>query len=153
MGRSVQFAAILFSIASTALAADPVIGNWALNVAKSKYNPGPAPRTQTRAYVSTPDGIVATVTTVNRDGTSEKVVYPSNYDGMEHHVTGSSNTDGILMKQRDLYTAESTLMHAGKVIGIALRVVSGDGKTMTITFEGTDQEGSHVKNVALYEKQ
>ena len=36
--------------AIAAWAADPVLGTWELNVAKSKYNPGPAPKSQTRIY-------------------------------------------------------------------------------------------------------
>src|SRR5262249_35477092 len=32
-------------------APDPLIGTWVLNVAKSKYSPGPAPKSETRTYV------------------------------------------------------------------------------------------------------
>ena len=30
---------------------DPLVGTWELNVAKSKYSPGPAPKSETRTYV------------------------------------------------------------------------------------------------------
>ena len=35
---------------SAALAADPAIGTWKLNLAKSTFSPGPAPRSQVRTY-------------------------------------------------------------------------------------------------------
>jgi hypothetical protein len=41
-------AAVLFS--GPALAADPIVGTWKLNVAKSKFNPGAAMTTGTRTY-------------------------------------------------------------------------------------------------------
>ena len=50
----------------------------------------------------------------------------------------------------DEYTAEATLSHAGKVMGTARRVISDDGKTMTITYKGM-LGGDLVNNVAVYE--
>src|SRR5262245_26035510 len=34
-----------------AQAADPILGTWVLNVARSTFSPGPAPRSETRTYV------------------------------------------------------------------------------------------------------
>lgn len=131
---------------------DPVIGTWKLNVAKSKYLPGPAPRSETRKYETAPDGIDATVTTVARDGQTIVQKYPSNADGRVQTVTGAPDKDGIIMTKVDFFTSESKIIHGGNVIGLARRTVSGDGKTMTITYEGT-LNGEKVKNVALYERQ
>jgi|RhiMetdeSRZDD1v2_1073273.scaffolds.fasta_scaffold01718_22 hypothetical protein len=45
---------VLVAIATVAAgqANDPVVGNWQLNVAKSKYTPGPGPKSETRTYVA-----------------------------------------------------------------------------------------------------
>jgi len=48
--------------------------------------------------------------------------------------------------------AEITLQHADKVIAKAEGVVSGDGKTMTPTYEKSEADPP-VKNVSVYEKQ
>jgi hypothetical protein len=56
------------------------------------------------------------------------------------------------MTKVDFFTSESKIIHGGNVIGLARRSVAGDGKTMTITYEGT-LNGEKVKNVALYERQ
>src|ERR1700752_1770453 len=50
-----------------AQAADPLIGTWTLNVAKSKYSPGPAPKSETRTYVMAGEDIKATLTGVDAD--------------------------------------------------------------------------------------
>jgi hypothetical protein len=49
-------------------AADPVIGNWQLNVAKSKFSPGPAPKSETRTYAARDQGITMTWKSVGADG-------------------------------------------------------------------------------------
>jgi hypothetical protein len=152
MARSIQLLEVMLCAAAMIWAADPAVGTWKLNLAKSKYVPGPAPRSQTRVYAEAPDGMKATVTTLNRDGRTFVEEYAANYDGVEHAVTGDPYLDGIIMKKVDAFTAESTLIHAGVVLGMAKRTVSADGKTMTITYQGT-LGGQKVNNIGVYDKQ
>ena len=141
---------VLFSTLA-AWAVDPVLGTWNLNLAKSKYVPGPPPKSEVRIYEADSAGVKTTITTVYQDGNSVTVRYPANYDGREHPVSGSTATDGIVMRKIDDYTADSTLIHAGVVVGTARRVVSPDGKTMAITYQGESQ-GEKVNNKGVYEK-
>ena len=129
MARSMRLVMITLCCAAAVWAADAAVGTWKLNLAKSKYRPGPPPRSQTRVYREAPDGVKATVTTVNPDGEMYIEEYPSNYDGVEHAVKGDPYLDGIIMKKVDDFTAESTLIHGEVVIGTAKRTVSPDGKT------------------------
>lgn len=147
---------LVFSAGSSpqeAPAGDLVIGTWALNVEKSSYSPGPAPRSQTRTYEAVPEGIKATIVTVDAKGQSVTARYTAKYDSLEYPLTGSAIIDAIALKRVNAYTSEATLTHARKLIGTARRVISEDGKTMTITFRGTDENGRAVTNVAVYEKQ
>jgi hypothetical protein len=132
---------------------DPVMGTWHLIVEKSRYVPGPAPKSQTRTYETHPDGLKATIKTTNRDGTSATVQFIAKYDMVEYPVTGNPDADMITLKKVDKYTADAVLMHAGKEYGSARRVISEDGKQMTITFQGRDSQGRPVKNVGVYEKE
>ena len=143
---------VLCCLHSNVWAADPVLGIWNLNVAKSTYKPGPAPKSQTRIYEAHPEGIKVTIKTIHADGKSTSVEHPVNYDGKEHPITGSSQSDAIVLEKVDEYTSEATLKHAGKVIGTNRRSISKDRQTMTITYEGADQRGA-VKNTAVYDKQ
>jgi hypothetical protein len=145
-------AMLLLNVAS-ASAADPVLGTWHLNVLKSRYDPGPPPKSQTRIYRERNGAVTAVVVTVYKNGNTDTVHYPANYDGKEHPVSGSTDTDGILMKRVDEYTAESILTHAGHTTGTARRTVSRDGQTMTITFNGSAENGQPVSNRAYYEKE
>jgi hypothetical protein len=42
---------------------------------------------------------------------------------------------------------------AGKQVQTYSRVVSKDGKTMTVTVKGTNAKGQTINNVSVYEKQ
>jgi hypothetical protein len=143
----------LCSINSVVWAADPVLGTWKLNLEKSSYSPGPAPKSQLRTYEASQEGIRVTIKTTLADGQSTSVQHPVNYDGKEHPIVGSSQSDAIALQKIDDYTSEAILKHASKVIGTNRRVMSKDGKTMTITFQGTDRRGRQVNNIAVYEKQ
>jgi hypothetical protein len=128
---------------------DPLLGTWALDIAKSRYSPGPKPQSQTRSYEKHRLGIRATVKTVQADGRSTTVQTVYDFDNMEHPVTGSEDVDSILMKRIDAYTAEGTLSHAGRETGTMRRVISKDGKSMTVTLQRTTPPAN---NVEVYEK-
>jgi hypothetical protein len=66
---------------------------------------------------------------------------------------GSGPADAIVMTKVDNQTAQAILKHGDTVVGTSRRIVSADGKTLTVTYKGTDPEGVSVDNVAVYEKQ
>jgi len=130
---------------------DPVLGVWNLNVAKSKFISNPAPKSQTRTYETHPQGIKATIKTTYSDGKTSTIQYIASYDSVEYPVTGSLQFDAIAMKKIDDFTAEASLIHAGKEIASARRVISEDGKTMTVTLR-MNVSGGEVTNVAVFDK-
>jgi hypothetical protein len=130
-----------------------VIGTWLLNVAKSKFIPGPPYRGETRTYEPTEQGIKATIKRTFADGRTATIEYVANYDSLEYPVTGSPDYDAIRLTKVDALTYEAVLGHAGSVFAVTRRVISADGKTMTITLQAPDIQGSRVNNVMVYDKQ
>jgi len=133
--------------------ADPppqLIGTWRLNVAKSKYAPGPAPRSETRVYRRQADGVHGVVTRVHADGRTEKFEYAANF-GKDMMVTGIQEYDSVTLRKVDDLTSDAVLSHAGNVYGVARRAIAPDGKSMTITFDRKSND-LRIHNVALYEK-
>jgi hypothetical protein len=128
-------------------ARDLSIGTWVMNREKSTYRPGPAPLAITRTYEPHPDGVKVTIETVTERGKSV-VEFVAEYDSMEYPVRGSADIDALSLTAIDTYTAEIALKHAGRDIGFARRVISRDGKTMTMTFSS-----GPTRNVTVYEKQ
>ena len=133
--------------------ADPppqLIGTWRLNIAKSKYSPGPAPRSETRVYRRQADGVHGVVTRVLADGRSEKFEYMANF-GKDIMVTGIPDYDTVTLRKVDDLTSDAVLSHAGNVYGVARRAIAPDGKSMTITFDRKSND-LRIHNVAVYEK-
>jgi hypothetical protein len=145
---------VLLAFGVTLWSADPAIGTWKLNTAKSKYSPGPAPKSATITYEETADGIKRTGESIDADGNKTSFEYTAKYDGKDYPVSGSDLYDAIALKRLNDHTVESTLKKSGKVVTTARRVVSKkDGKTMTLTITGTNAKGQKMKNIAVYEKQ
>ena len=144
---------VVLLCASSVWAADASLGTWKLNVAKSRFRPGPPPVAETRIYQAQPKGVRTKVTTTWADRTSTTVEYPANYDGKDYPVEGSRDVDAVVLTRMDDFTSAATLKHAGKEIGVARRVVSRDGKTMTISYKGVNTRGDQVDNVVVYDRQ
>ena len=151
--RYLKLVFALFGLAATLVAADPSAGTWKLNTAKSKYSPGPTPTSATVTYEETADGIKRKGENVLPDGSKTSFEYTAKYDGKDYPVTGSDLFDTIALKRVNDHTVESTLKKSGKVMTTSRRVVSKDGKTMTLNITGTNAKGQKVKNTAVYEKQ
>jgi hypothetical protein len=137
----------------SAQANDPRIGTWKMNASKSKFNPGPPPQSLTVIVESAAKGEKVTADIGNADGTRTTTVYTANFDGKNYPLTGSPTADTVSLKRVDSHTTERTDKKGDKVITTLRRVVSRDGKTMTVTTKGTNAEGQPVNNVIVFDKQ
>ena len=137
----------------SAQATDPRIGTWQLNVAKSKFSPGPPPQSQTLKIEASGRGEKVTSEAVNADGTRTTTQYTANFDGKDYPLTGSQIADMVSLKRIDARTTDRTDKKGGKVAQTLRRVVSQDGKTMTVTVKGTNAQGQAVNNIVVFQKQ
>lgn len=143
-------------LAGTALAQSggSNIGTWKLNVAKSTYAAGTAPRSNTFTNEMAGAGVKTTSDSVAADGTVMHSVYTVIYDGKDKPITGTTtNGDVVAATRIDANTVRSTYKKDGKITVTMTSVVSGDGKTLTLTVKGTNTKGQTVNTVAVYEKQ
>jgi len=129
-----------------------LLGTWNLDPTKSKFLPGPAPRSQKRTYEAVANGIKATIRTVYSDGRTSYSETVADYDGSEHMVLGNPDADAIRLKKVNEYIAETSVQHAGAIVATARRVITEDGKSMTITYKGT-RDGQEVNDVAVFNKE
>ena len=128
-------------------------GTWRLNVLKSKFSPGPAPKSMTVAYSAVgTTGMRIVVDLVPADGAAQHWEVTAHYDGKDHPVVGNPNADMITMKRIDDRIGESTFKKDGKVTSTNRRTLSADGKTLTITSSGTTADGKPRKDVQVFEK-
>jgi hypothetical protein len=149
--RTVALAAML-SFTTVAVAENPVMGTWQLNVAKSKFSPGPAPKTDTRTYTESADGITMTWKSAAADGKEISVKSTFKTDGKDYPLTGSPNFDALTLKQVDSHTVHSVQKKGGKVVGETTRTVSKDGKELTLASKGVGPDGVAYDNVMVYDR-
>ena len=133
---------------------DPQVGVWKLNVAKSKYSPGPAPKSATTRIEAAGAGAKVTVDQEIADGTKRHWTFTANYDGKDSPVTGNNpDADTVARTRIDASTVQTVSKKAGKVTTTQTSAVSSDGKTRTVTTKGVNASGQQVNNVAVYERQ
>jgi hypothetical protein len=132
---------------------DARVGSWQLNVAKSTYSPGPAPKSQALRIEAAGKGEKVTSESVSASGAKTVTEYTADFDGKPHPLKGSATADMVTLKRVDSHTTERVDSKGGKVVQTYHRSVSKDGKTMTVTVKGTNAEGKPTSNVAVFEKQ
>jgi hypothetical protein len=110
-------------------AADPFQGVWILNVAKSKFSPGMAPK----------------VTTWTFHG-------DEHLDGRDYPLQNHPSYDTVSATSTGVRTREFVAKRGGKVVGKGRETVSSDGRTLTRSWKATNQSGQEIWGEEVYEK-
>jgi hypothetical protein len=132
---------------------DPRIGTWALNVAKSKYTPGPPPAREIRTYTVVGHTTNVSVESVDLHGARVSLQYAAAENGKDYPITGLAAADAIAMRRINGRTFEADTKKNGKIIGTTRGEISTDGKVLTLTFKSISPAGQAITNVAVYNKQ
>jgi len=159
MKRALRFVAI--SLLATAgfstlrAQTNPLVGTWKLNVAKSKFDPGPGPKSLTRIVEAQGDGVKYSFEGVGADGKPVAYGFSVQFDGKDSPVTGSmpNGADTISAKRTDSHHYVATQKKGGKVVGTSKVTVSADGKVTTVDVTGTTSSGAKEHDVQVYDKQ
>ena len=141
-----------FLAGTACFAADPQMGTWKLNEAKSKITPGTT-KFNTVTFKSTFGNTKVTADGTDASGKPIHVEWSGKFDGKDYAVTGDPSGNTRSYRKVDDRTLEVTVKKNGKVIVTARTIVSSDGKSRTVTVSGTTPKGKKFKNVAVYDKQ
>ncbi len=139
-------------MAAGACFANPNMGTWKLNEAKSKLDPAQGKNPVVK-YEAAGDKIKATVEGVDKEGKSVNSTWTGKFNGKDYPVEGDSRIDSRSYKQVNDRTLEMTIKKDGKVVMTGTIKVSADGKSRTVTTESTDAEGKKVKSKGVYDKE
>jgi hypothetical protein len=144
---------VVLGSGAPAFAAQSMAGTWTLNLEKSKFDPGPGPKSQTRTYADSADGTVLTFTGVGADGSAFSGQSTFKYDGKDYPITGSADYDTLSLKRVNGTTVKSLQKKDGKVVGRTIRTISGHGKVLTLDSRGKNASGKSYHYIAVYDKQ
>src|SRR5882762_4557872 len=144
--------ASLFVGVTVCLAANPHMGTWKLNEAKSKFSPG-ATKNTTVVYEAVGDSVKVTVDGVDGDGNPSHNEWTGKFDGKFYPVTGDPTSDMRSYRKINNHTLALTGKKGRKVTLTGRIVVSANGKTRTVTTTATDSKGKRTSTRAVYDKQ
>jgi hypothetical protein len=152
MKRALMGLCILCLCSVAVFAQKNLAGTWKLDVAKSKYTPGPAPKSQVATLEAVDGGLKVVSDRVEADGKTTHFEWTAKFDGKDYPVKGDPGRDAVSVKKVDDYTLDITNKKGGKVTTTIHAVYTKDGKSRTETVTGTDSQGRKIENVTQWTK-
>jgi len=150
---AVLFAIVALAVPALAQAPTQLFGTWKLNVAKSKFSPGPPPKSMNVTYSAAGFGMKIVVDVVPAEGAAQHWEMSPTFNGGDHPVTGNPDADLISIRRISDTKGESTFKKkGGKVTSVNVRTLAPDGKTLTIETTGTTADGKPRHDIAVFEK-
>lgn len=148
-------AVVLSLTVATTAQSSPLVGTWKLNIDKSKYNPGPAPKELTRTIVADGKSVKYTFAGTSGDGKAISYGFTVKFDGKDYPVTGTipNGADSISFTSSDANHYVATQKKAGKVVATSTVSISADGKVTTVEINGTTADGKPEHDTQVYDKQ
>lgn len=128
-------------------------GIWSLNLAKSKYEPGPAPQRSTLRMEVSEGGLKTVNDTVVQAGTPTFTEVLAKFDGTDREVTNVATPTTRVYKWVNDTTQEWVTKVMGRATTTTRAVMSADGKVLTLTTTGMNAAGTRVNNVQIFERQ
>lgn len=130
---------------------NPHMGTWKLNEAKSKMPAGMGKNT-TVTYSEQKDNIKVAVIGVDKAGKPTHSVWVGKFDGKAYPVKGNLPYNSVAYKMVNDRTNDITTMKDGKVVWSGRIEVSKDGKSRTVSINGTGADGKKFTGKAVYDK-
>jgi hypothetical protein len=140
----------LFSIILGGAEPDPFIGKWMLNWAKS-LSTHLRPRMVVRSYQQSGKGVRVQEKWVDANGKKTSLDYVASYDGHDYPVR-SVKGETVAFTRTDTYTVQGVSKKDDKVEYTFRRLVSPDGKTLTVEMTTTDSAGKPATELLVYDK-
>jgi hypothetical protein len=141
------------AVMAAALDADPVVGTWKLNLAKSTFAGIPALKSQVRTYSQSASDLTLTMKTVSADGKEINTQATYKLNGKDYPSMGNLDFDSLSGILIDANTAEFTLKRAGTAVGKIRRAVSTDGRTLTINLVLKNASGIQTSALTVFDRQ
>jgi hypothetical protein len=134
------------------LADDLHMGTWKLNESKSKIH-SDLPKKIMIVYAAEGENMKITLHGVDAYGKPMHNEWTGKFDGKDYPVTGDPTSNMRSYTKVDDSTLHAVVKKDGKIITEVHIVVSENGKSRTVTSNGTDSKGNKISSVLVYERQ
>jgi hypothetical protein len=160
--RTVKWIATTLAVVSLGLTAagaafagnlDTLLGDWDLNIAKSKFEPSPPMRKYTMKVIDAGAGrLLIKSDWIDADGTAGHVEYSTAFDGKPIPLVDYPIADTVTDTLVNATTWKSVWTKDGKIVERELETVSTDGKTFRELDQGKDPKGKKFRNHLVFER-
>jgi hypothetical protein len=150
---AVLFLLIGAAVTSARAADEPASGTWTINLAKSKYNPGPAPKSATVTIKIENGTEIYEANGVDGSGNATHSSFTAKLDGTDAPISGVAYADTVSTKRTSPTHYTATLKKNGAVVMNVRIVIAADGKSRTVTYSGKTEKGEPEHDVVFYDKQ
>ena len=150
--RTVLTTAFCVIALAVVFAADPNVGSWKLNEAKSKIGAG-MPKNVTVVYTAVGDSYKCVVDGVDGTGKPSHNEWTGKFDGKPYPVKGDPTADARSLNMVSAGHYALANMKDGKTVVTGTVEFSADSKTRTLTLHMTDPAGKKVTSIAVYDRQ
>lgn len=146
--------AVVALLSTAGASDDPFIGKWILDRQHSKYPAGTRPKQMVIEMEPAARGIRYRSDTTYANGRTTHTEYTADYDGRQVLVWG---TYGLMfpvaLRRIDAHSVIASYFNSFQVVATSHRVVSRDGRRMSITTTSKGSSGRNVTTIGIYRKQ
>ncbi len=148
---------LALSMAALAVEKEPYVGTWKLNLARSRYEPGPMPRSAVDVNSAAAAGAMHSVQEwVEADGKAGRAEWTAKFDGKDYPVTGGVAGTTISLKRpdpKDPGTVDWVWKVPGQPTTTGRTVYAKDGKTRVIDDKMVGADGKTRVRHRFYDRQ
>jgi len=151
--RYTKLMLVLLGFAATLCAADPFVGTWKMNPAKTKFKVGAGPKEQTVTITEAGSDFNVKVAGIGPDGSKISFSYSVPTAGGTGKFLEASSYDGIAGKRIGPTEREMSYMKGGKAVYTTHSKLSADGNSLSVNSKGLAPSGKEVEGTVAYDKQ
>ena len=153
--KALALALTLIAVPSIASAADPFVGTYRLNPAKSSTSGGQMPPDLTLTISEDKGNLLIETSGTGANGspiTADVLVLPK-AGGTIKAPDGQKNYDSTVVSRKDANTIDMSAKQNGKERTRVKLALSRDGKTLTRSFTSTNAQGKPVTGTSVLERE
>ena len=132
---------------------DSLLGDWDLNIAKSKFEPSPPMKKYTMKVIDAgADHLLIKSDWIDADGTVGHVEYSTAFDGKPISLVDYPIADTVTDTMLNATTWKSVWTKHGKIVESEVETLAANGKVFREIDQGRDEKGRKFKNHLVFER-
>ena len=153
--KALALALTLIAVPNAASAADPFVGTYKLNPAKSSSSGGQVPPELTLTISEDSSNLLIKTSGMTKSGSAieaDVLVLPK-AGGTIKAPAGEKDYDSTVVSRKDPNTIDMSAVQKGKEKTRVKLALSRDGKTLTRSFTSTNAKGQPVTGTSVLERE